>query len=92
MRVLTPLEEQTIAISRAHMLVLKLSCANAGSGEQRVLRKHVFSTPQEAVPAAILRKTAEAFRVEVKAARAARLAIGRPILHFCRGKDDSAHR
>ena len=62
MRVLTPLEEQTIAISRAHMLVLKLSGANAGSGEQPVLRGHVFSTPQEAVPAAVLRKTAEAFR------------------------------
>ena len=44
------------------MLVLTLSGANAGSGEQPVLRGHVFSTPQEAVPAAVLRKTAEAFR------------------------------
>ena len=70
MRVLTPLKEQTIAISHAHMLVLKLY---AGSGEQPVLRGHVFSTPQEAVPAAVLRKTAEAFRVDVKAA--ARLAV-----------------
>ena len=47
MRVLTPLEEQTIAMSRAHMLVLKLSCANAGSGEQPVLRKHVFPHPRK---------------------------------------------
>ena len=55
------------------MLVLKLY---TGSGEQPVLREHVFSTPHEAVPAAaVLRKTAEAFRVEVKTARAARLAV-----------------
>ena len=47
MRVLTPLEEQTIAMSRAHMLVLKLSCANAGSGQQPVLRKHVFPHPRK---------------------------------------------
>jgi hypothetical protein len=85
MRALSPLEEQTIAVSRAHMLVLKISGANAGRGEQPVLRGHVFSTPQEKVPELVVLKAAAAFRAAVEAARADRRAV----LATC--TDQSAH-
>ena len=80
MRKLTALEEQAIAVSRPHLIVLKLSGANAGRGEQPVLRGHVFTTPQETVPQEVLQKAAAHFRGEVQKARdACQAALSAPL-------------
>ena len=56
-RPLSPLEQQAIAIVRPYAIVLKISGANAGRGEQAVLRGHIISTPQPTAPCDVVAHT-----------------------------------
>ena len=58
---LTPLETRAIALSRPYMTTFKMSGANAGKGEQEMMRGHCISFKQPEAPP----KTLDAFQLSV---------------------------